>query len=39
MADEKKVITNETLETEEIIKLEFNKKDKIKLNRKIKLFI
>ena len=29
----------ETLETEEIIKLEFNKKDKIKLNRKIKLFI
>lgn len=29
----------ETLETEEIIKLEFNKKDKIKLNKKIKLFI
>ena len=29
----------ETLETEEIIKLDFNKKDKIKLNRKIKLFI
>ena len=29
----------ETLETEEIIKLEFKKKDKIKLNRKIKLFI
>ena len=29
----------ETLETDEIIKLDFNKKDKIKLNKKIKLFI
>lgn len=29
----------ETLETEEVIKLEFDKKDRIKLNKKIKLFI
>lgn len=29
----------ETLETEENIKLEFNKKDRIKFNKKIKLFI
>ena len=29
----------ETLESEKHINLEFNKKDKIKLNKKIKLFI